>query len=99
MSLISGFAGVLAVTDGTELRAPYRWGVAVSASGPHALHQGWPLLGRSGDLEFIRSFFVDSALQGGALLLSGDAGIGKTALLDAAANAAERNGRFVLRAA
>jgi DNA-binding CsgD family transcriptional regulator len=71
----------------------------VSASGPHALYQGWPLLGRSGDLEFIRSFFVDSALQGGALLLSGDAGIGKTALLDAAANAAERNGRFVLRAA
>ncbi|WP_225847481.1 AAA family ATPase [Streptomyces sp. HPF1205] len=58
-----------------------------------------PPIGREADLEFVRSFFDDSAVRGAALLLTGEAGVGKTALLDAvAADAAER-GVCVLRAA
>ncbi|MGW5652686.1 helix-turn-helix transcriptional regulator [Streptomyces humi] len=57
------------------------------------------LVGRDGDLAFIHSFFGNSEVQGAALLLSGEAGVGKTAVLDAVAAGAARNGIRVLRAA
>ncbi|MEV7080942.1 AAA family ATPase [Streptomyces sp. NPDC093516] len=56
------------------------------------------LVGRDRDLAFIRSFFDNSAVQGAALLLSGEAGVGKTAVLDAVAAGAARQGVRVLRA-
>jgi DNA-binding CsgD family transcriptional regulator len=57
------------------------------------------LVGRADDLEFVFSFADRAAVSGGALLLSGEAGVGKTVLLDAAAVHAEGAGRRVLRAA
>jgi DNA-binding CsgD family transcriptional regulator len=57
------------------------------------------LIGRTGDLEFIAAFTDRAALAGDALLLAGEAGVGKTVLLDAAAPHAEAAGRRVLRAA
>ncbi|MFI6488866.1 AAA family ATPase [Streptomyces sp. NPDC050564] len=57
------------------------------------------LVGRDGDLAFIHSFFGNSEVQGAALLLAGEAGVGKTAVLDAVATGAVRNGVRVLRAA
>ncbi|PWI12927.1 LuxR family transcriptional regulator [Streptomyces sp. Act143] len=55
------------------------------------------LIGRDEDLEFVRSHFGGSG-HGAALLLSGEAGIGKTAVLDAVAAQAAANGVRVLRA-
>ena len=57
-----------------------------------------PLTGRAGDLELIRSFVGMAAVRGGVLLLSGEPGVGKTALLDAAASEASASGLRVLRA-
>ncbi|MEU1268561.1 AAA family ATPase [Streptomyces sp. NPDC005799] len=57
------------------------------------------LVGRDRDLAFIDSFFGNSEVQGAALLLSGEAGVGKTAVLDAVATGAARDGVRVLRAA
>jgi hypothetical protein len=57
------------------------------------------LIGRDGDLEYITAFVDQAAASGGALLLSGEAGVGKTVLLDAAAAHAESAGSRVLRAA
>ncbi|WP_399895873.1 ATP-binding protein [Streptomyces sp. BBFR51] len=65
---------------------------------PRTSHDSTGLIGRDRDLKFVRSFFNDSAVQGGALLLSGEAGVGKTALLDAVASAATQDGARVLRA-
>ncbi|MEU6440815.1 LuxR family transcriptional regulator [Streptomyces sp. NPDC047046] len=56
------------------------------------------LVGRGADLAFIRSFFGNPVVTGAALLLSGEAGVGKTAVLDEVAGAAERDGVRVLRA-
>ncbi|MBD0710926.1 MULTISPECIES: ATP-binding protein [unclassified Streptomyces] len=56
------------------------------------------LVGRDEDLSFIRSFFHDSVVRGAALLLTGEAGVGKTALLDVLAQDAVRRGGRVLRA-
>ncbi|MGW5568124.1 AAA family ATPase, partial [Streptomyces tendae] len=58
-----------------------------------------PLVGREADLAAIRSFFGDSVDRGSALLLTGEAGVGKTVLLDAVEAAAIRRGVCVLRAA
>jgi DNA-binding CsgD family transcriptional regulator len=57
------------------------------------------LIGRADDLEYITAFVDRAAVSGGALLLSGEAGVGKTALLEAAAAQAEAAGGRVLRAA
>ncbi|MFF4761330.1 AAA family ATPase [Streptomyces sp. NPDC001292] len=57
------------------------------------------LVGRDGDLAFIQSFFSNSEVYGAALLLSGEAGVGKTAVLDSVAKGAVHNGIRVLRAA
>jgi DNA-binding CsgD family transcriptional regulator len=56
------------------------------------------LIGRDLDVEFVRGFVDDAAVRGGALLVSGDAGVGKTALLDVAALHAEAAGMRVVRA-
>jgi predicted ATPase len=57
------------------------------------------LVGRDAELSFIESFFGNPEVHGAALLLSGEAGVGKSALLDAVAKGAVRNGVRVLRAA
>ncbi|MEW2290681.1 AAA family ATPase [Streptomyces sp. NPDC047841] len=57
------------------------------------------LVGREADLSFIQSFFAGSEVQGAAMLLSGEAGVGKSAVLDAVATGAVHNGVRVLRAA
>ncbi|WP_121715578.1 LuxR family transcriptional regulator [Streptomyces sp. E5N91] len=57
------------------------------------------LVGREADLESIHSFFGDSMARGAALLLTGEPGVGKSALLDAVAAAAAGRGICVLRAA
>ena len=57
------------------------------------------LLGRDGDLAFIHAFLGNSEVQGAALLLSGEAGVSKTAVPDAVATGATYNGVRVLRAA
>jgi DNA-binding CsgD family transcriptional regulator len=57
------------------------------------------LVGREPELELIGSFLDAARVDGGVLLLSGEAGVGKTVLLDAAGEAASRVGTLVLRAA
>jgi hypothetical protein len=57
------------------------------------------LIGRDGDVAHITAFVDQAAVSGGALLLSGEAGVGKTALLNAAVAHAEHAGCRVLRAA
>ncbi|MFK0112664.1 ATP-binding protein [Streptomyces sp. NPDC091217] len=57
------------------------------------------LIGREYDLELIRGFVDEARGSGSALLLSGDAGVGKTVLLDAAAAHARGTGMRVVRAA
>ncbi|QDQ15191.1 helix-turn-helix transcriptional regulator [Streptomyces spectabilis] len=55
------------------------------------------LIGRGQDLDLMRGFVDDVRNSGGALLLTGDAGVGKTALLDAAAAHAHGTGMRTLR--
>jgi DNA-binding CsgD family transcriptional regulator len=55
------------------------------------------LVGRDTDLHAVRTFVEASIERGGALLLSGDPGVGKSALLDAAADSAGASGARVLR--
>jgi DNA-binding CsgD family transcriptional regulator len=57
------------------------------------------LPGRELDLDVIRTFVSGVADGGGALVLSGEPGVGKSALLDAAAGMAAEAGIRVLRAA
>ena len=57
------------------------------------------LIGRDDDLEYLTAFADRAAVSGGALLLSGEAGVGKTVLLEAATAHAEASGSRVLRAA
>jgi DNA-binding CsgD family transcriptional regulator len=57
------------------------------------------VIGRDTDLEFIGSFLDRAAIEGGALLMSGDAGVGKTLLLEIAAARAAAAGTKVLFAA
>jgi len=42
------------------------------------------LVGRDPELAMIHAFLLEARSRGGALVLVGDAGVGKTALLDAA---------------
>jgi DNA-binding CsgD family transcriptional regulator len=56
------------------------------------------LVGRSTDLDVMRSFTGRSAAAGGALVVVGDPGVGKTALLDDAAADSEAAGVRILRA-
>ncbi len=56
------------------------------------------LIGRDKELAFIGSFVERAATGGGALLMSGDAGVGKTLLLEVAAARAAAVGIRVVRA-
>ena len=58
-----------------------------------------PLVGRERDLGLLRGFVDDAAVGGGALLVVGEAGVGKTVLADAAAEHAAARGMRVLHAA
>jgi DNA-binding CsgD family transcriptional regulator len=55
------------------------------------------LIGREQDIETLVSFLDSAARAGGAMLVSGEAGVGKTALLDGAALHAAQRGMRVLR--
>ncbi len=57
------------------------------------------LVGRSGELALIGAFLDRAGTHGEALMLSGEPGVGKTALLNAAADVASETGTWVLRAA
>ncbi len=57
------------------------------------------LIGRDSELGILAKFLEHAAAEGGAFLLVGEPGAGKTALLDAAAAAAAEAGTAVLRAA
>jgi DNA-binding CsgD family transcriptional regulator len=58
-----------------------------------------PLVGRTGELAQVQRFLDAAAGAGAALLVSGDPGTGKTALLRAASDTATARGALVLRAA
>src|SRR5262245_17267467 len=63
---------------------------------------GWsgmsdPLPGRDDDLAFVRHFVDAAMVDGGALLVTGDPGSGKTAMLTAAARRASAIGARILR--
>ena len=55
------------------------------------------LVGRDGELATLSSFLGDAVDGGATLLLTGEPGVGKTALLDAAAEMAEADGVQVVR--
>jgi DNA-binding CsgD family transcriptional regulator len=57
------------------------------------------IVGRDDELRYLREFVNQLRIQGGSLLLSGDAGVGKTMLLDAAARYARAQGYRVVHAA
>jgi DNA-binding CsgD family transcriptional regulator len=62
-------------------------------------HRPPDLMGRGRDLAVVRAFLHELSNQGGSLLLSGEPGVGKSALLDAADEIAVTAGTRVLRAA
>ncbi|MGW3247312.1 AAA family ATPase [Streptomyces sp. NPDC001070] len=68
-----------------------------TSSGPNAATGR--LVGRSADLVLVDALFTEAATRGAALLLTGAAGVGKSALLDAAARRAVERGFRVLRVA
>jgi predicted ATPase len=68
----------------------------VEHPGPAAASE---LFGRDRELGLIEAFIAGTAVGGGALLLFGDPGVGKTVLLDAAAVMAAAAGVRVVRAA
>jgi AAA ATPase-like protein len=70
-------------------------GVSGSMSQPPAAPG--TLVGRDRELGFLQEFFRQAAVGGGALFLSGDPGVGKTALLSALADSASAAGTMVLR--
>jgi hypothetical protein len=57
------------------------------------------LIGREPELAVIATFLDRAAAGGGVLLFTGEPGVGKTAILDAAGDAAVAAGTIVLRAA
>jgi DNA-binding CsgD family transcriptional regulator len=56
------------------------------------------LLGRDQDIAVVRAFVDDAARHGGSLVLSGEAGVGKTTLIEAAVAYAAARGLRLLRA-
>ncbi|QYN18506.1 LuxR family transcriptional regulator [Amycolatopsis sp. DSM 110486] len=58
-----------------------------------------PLIGRDDEIASIRSFFEGAGVRGGALLVVGEAGVGKSAVLDEFAAGEAGRGTRVLRAA
>ena len=71
----------------------------MSDAGAPPLSSAKNLVGRQNELELIRSFVMRAAGGGVALLVTGEPGVGKSVLLDAAAEAAAMAGSRILRAA
>jgi DNA-binding CsgD family transcriptional regulator len=61
--------------------------------------QAGQLVGRASEMDRIREFLATARTDGGALLVTGEPGVGKTGLLNAASEAALAAGMRVLRAA
>ena len=61
--------------------------------------QAGHLIGRKEEMDRVRTFLATARTDGGALLVTGEPGVGKTVLLDAASEAASAAGTRVLRAA
>src|SRR6185295_20008594 len=57
------------------------------------------LVGRESEMERIHAFLAAARTDGGALLVTGEPGVGKTVLLNAASRAASALGMRILRAA
>jgi len=73
--------------------------VAVSGLDPVSRDVAPVLVGRSGELEQISRLVAESARHGAALMIFGDPGVGKSALLDVAAGmCAARNGQVLAAA-
>jgi DNA-binding CsgD family transcriptional regulator len=66
---------------------------------PAARNVAETLFGRDDDIGIVRSFLDSAASHGAALLLSGEAGVGKSAMLDVTEKIAAAAGTRVLRAA
>jgi DNA-binding CsgD family transcriptional regulator len=64
-----------------------------------ARRQARHLVGRDSEMDRIRTFLAAARTDGGALLVTGEPGVGKTDLLHAAAEAASAAGTRILRAA
>jgi DNA-binding CsgD family transcriptional regulator/tetratricopeptide (TPR) repeat protein len=75
-----------------------RGGLHVSDGGRTVAAPAGFLIGRDREAEYIASFVDRAALEGGALLIEGEAGLGKTALLEVAAAHAAAAGIVVLPA-
>ena len=75
------------------------WLAVLDGPGNRRLGVAEFLFGRSSELATITAFVGRARIGGEALLLLGEPGVGKTALLDAAASAAAEAGMSVLRAA
>ena len=75
------------------------WLAVLDGPGNRRLGVAEVLFGRSSELAAITAFVERAGIGGEALLLLGEPGVGKTALLDAAASAAAEAGMSVLRAA
>ena len=61
--------------------------------------QARPLVGRGAELDRMRAFLATARTDGGALLVTGEPGVGKTELLGAASEAASAGGTRIIRAA
>ena len=71
-----------------------------SAQDRHGARQAQDaLIGREAELDALRVFVDQVVTDGAVLLISGDAGVGKTVLLDAAADLASAAGARVVRSA
>src|SRR5207245_1413893 len=57
------------------------------------------LVGREAEMDRINAFLAMARTEGGALLVTGEPGVGKTVLLDVASEAASAAGMRILRAA
>jgi hypothetical protein len=84
--------------DGPPQPDPAGHPLPSAAGHPLSGPAGHPI-GRDHDLGLIRELVDEAMVSGGALLLSGDPGVGKTVLLDAAAEQAHGAGMRVVRAA
>ncbi|MFD4602517.1 AAA family ATPase [Streptomyces sp. NPDC058464] len=80
----------------TSLATPAGEGAAHLAAGT-GTGPGVRLVGRSAELALLDGFLASAVTRGAALMLTGDAGVGKSALLDAAAGRAGERGFRVVR--
>ena len=66
---------------------------------PGSRRQGEDIVGREGELQQVRTFLEVARTDGAALLVTGEPGVGKTELLNAASSIASAAGTRILRAA